>query len=163
MLNGEGGAADLAGILNNTGVKQQDPDTDVLTTIRQGLLQLGLGGYIPSVIVLNPSDWASLELQRNTSGQFDLRPGETPTNSVERRLWGAQVVCSRFLAAGQAVIIGQNTVGVFMDKTTGIEGKWAEEASDAFERNQVVGRAEGRFEVATYRPDGVVVADLTAA
>ncbi|MBB0990925.1 phage major capsid protein [Dietzia sp. SLG510A3-30A2] len=163
VLNGAGGTSDIAGILTTTGVKQQLHDTDVLTTIRQGLLQLELGGYIPSVIVLNPSDWASLELQRNTSGQFDLRPGETPINSVERRLWGAQVVCSRFLTAGQAVIIGQNTVGIFMDKTTGIEGKWAEEASDAFERNQVVGRAEGRFEVATYRPDGVVIADLTAA
>lgn len=159
IINGAGGGTDVSGILTTTGVRNQEFDTDVLTTVRRGLLQLETAGYVPSFIVVSPSVWADLELQRNTSGQFDLHPAAGPIDSVARKLWGTQLVTSRHLADDTAMVVSEGAAGVFVDESA--VTAWAREASDAFERNQIVARSEMRVETALLRPDGVLVASLT--
>lgn len=159
IINGTGGDTDVSGILTTTGVRAQTFDTDVLTTVRRGLLQLEQAGYTPYCIVVSPSVWADLELQRNTSGQFDLHPAAGPIDSVARKLWGTQLVTSRHIPEDTALVVSEGSAGVFIDESA--VTAWAREASDAFERNQVVARAEMRAEVALARPDGVLAAELT--
>ena len=62
--------------------------------------------------------------------------------------------------AGTAVVIADGAAGLVTDQE-GIEFKFAY-VGDGFTKNQVVARAEGRFEVEVYRPAGIIVADLTS-
>ncbi len=156
VLNGDGTATHLNGILNVSGVQVQAFDTDPLTTLRMAALKAENAGHEASVFALHPLDWAKIETTRNTSGNFDLG---TAVNRAEQKLWGTQVVTSNLLTPGEAVSLDLNVVGLNTD-THGIQVRWFD--VDEGSTNQVRARCEGRFGVSVYQPLGIVKATIQA-
>lgn len=58
------------------------------------------------------------------------------------------------------MLLSEGSVGL-VTGTGGVNFQWGR-VGDDFQRNQIRARAEIRAQVETYRPSGVIVADLTA-
>ncbi|KQO02843.1 hypothetical protein ASF21_00300 [Arthrobacter sp. Leaf234] len=151
VLNGDGTAGHLRGILATSGIQLQAAAADDVTTVRAGITKLEAAGHDASVIVLSPAGWADIETARNTSGAFDLAG---PVDRAARKLWGVQVVLSTTVPANTGLVFDASALAVDTD-LAGIETKWSD-AGELFDRNQVKARVEGRFSVSVFQPSGVV-------
>ncbi|MEJ1113837.1 phage major capsid protein [Paenarthrobacter sp. CCNWLY172] len=171
ILNG-GTAEDgstVSGILNTSGVVQTPFTTNRLLTLRRAIGELDVQGVTPTGIVLNPTDWESIETLTTTTGEFLLPLA--PQNSVERRLWNTPVTLAAAMPAGEAIIGDLSTVSLLYRNSQRIEwnpymGDTATDGTpairDLFRRNEVVFRAEIRIGLEILSTKTLRIADLTA-
>lgn len=157
VLVGTGVAPQLSGIASVSGVQLQGFDTDVVTTVRQGITKLEALGYRPASVVLRPEDWEAVELsQTNGSGEYVL--AASPVDRAAQKLWGVPVVLSSGLAVGTGQLLAQDSLKLYTDGRVAVD--W-DTSGDLFKHNQVQLRVESRFELAVTRPLGVVSLDTT--
>ena len=85
------------------------------------------------------------------TGVTDVRGA--PIDPIARRVWGVPVVLQSGLGDDVGLIIAQDAVSVDYDGA--VEVKWSDAVSDAFAKNQVRCRVEGRFGVSINQPGAV--------
>lgn len=85
LLNGSTDPA-VEGVLGTTGVLVQAYATDVLTTCRSALTVLQQAGETPSGWVFNPTDWQTIEQQRDTQNRY-LFGGGLPAQRPGQQLF----------------------------------------------------------------------------
>lgn len=147
----------IRGIMNTTGVQQQDATAEPIITLRAASTKLETAGFASDVYMLNPLDWEAIETNRNTSGNFDLG---SALNLAERRVWGTRVVTSSRLEQGTALAMDLSALNLDTDRF-GIETAW-HLGDFGFEHNQIRARVEGRFGLSIEQPEGIVVTELDA-
>lgn len=152
------GTTEPAGILTTSGVLTQAFVTDALTSLRTALTTLQSAGENPSAIVMRPSDWQTVEQQRDLQGRYQL--GGVPQDAPALRLFGLPVVLSLAVAAGTAIVGDFSTVALLTRQ--GVRVDWSEAGAELFDRNLVKFRGEARIGVAVGRPSAFSVVDLTA-
>lgn len=172
IVNGSGTGEHFTGIANVSGSQSQVWTTDLLTTLRKSVTALEVLGLTAGAWILSPADWERVELTANTSGYSMAQAGQAvPVERAARRLWSAPVVVSTAVTAGTGYLLDLGSVELRIREDARID--WSEAVYDpdrfgtgdggtAFEANEVVFRAEGRFGFAVTRPAGVVEVDLTA-
>jgi HK97 family phage major capsid protein len=158
ILNGDGTAGHIAGILATSGIQAVAAGADDVVTLRAALTSLEAAGHEGSVFMLNPVDWEKIETQRNTSGNFDLGG---PVDRAARTVWGVPVVVSSAVTPRTAVVLDASAVAVDTDQQ-GIETLW-DSSGVLFDKNQLKARTEGRFSVSVFQPLGVAEITLPAA
>lgn len=159
ILNGDGTGENFTGLLNTSGIQTHTATSaDRLVTLFEALAKLESAGVAPSAIVLPSTDWTAIATTRNTGGGFDMGGA---IDTATRRVWGTPAVLSNRLTAGTALVLGEGAVELGRD-AGGIRTDWGT-PGDAFTKNQLVARTEGRFSVDVLNPLGVVEVDLTAA
>lgn len=131
-----------------------------MTSVRAAFTSLEALGLTPSAVVMSPASWAAIETSRTTSNGFILSP-DGPVDAVTRRLYGVPVVVVPQLAAGVAYVLSEGSLVIKHDRH-GIRVDWGV-VNDSFAKNEVIGRAEGRFDLAALRPAGIVHVSLAAA
>lgn len=123
-----------------------------IDTLRLMLLQAELAEYPSDGIVLHPSDWAAIELLKDSTGQYLIG---NPQGTLAPTLWGRPVV------ATQAMTVDTALVGAFrmasqifdrMDASIVI----ATENEDDFIKNLVTILIEERLALAVYRPEAFI-------
>lgn len=154
ILTGDGEGENMTGILNTSGIQLQTFATNVLTSIRKAVTRLDTLGYTPGVVVLSAADWESIELLTATSGATDRA---IPVDAVSRRLWGVPVVTNQGLGAGVGLVIGDGAV--IVDHDNQIETVFSDSGGDLFQRNQLVCRQEGRFNVTVTQAAAIVAVE----
>jgi HK97 family phage major capsid protein len=171
ILNG-GTAEDgstVSGMLNTTGVVQTPFTTNRLLTLRRAIGELDVQGVTATGIILNPSDWESIETLTTANGEFLLPLA--PQNSVDRRLWNTPVTLAAGMPAGEAIIGDLSTVSLLYRNSQRIEwnpymteigSSGALEPRDLFRRNEVVFRAEIRVGLEILSTKTLRIADLSA-
>lgn len=159
VLNGNGTAPALRGILATSGIQTQAFATDILTSIRKGITKIESQGLSADILIISATDWEAVELLAATSGATDVRG--VPIDATARKLWGVQAVVSNALPAKTAVLLEQNAVSVDHDGV--IDTRWSDAVSDDFLKNYTRCRVEGRFGLSVYRPLGVVSVATAAA
>jgi HK97 family phage major capsid protein len=128
--------------------------------IRQVLAAAYAAGYPADAIVLNPTDWATMEIELMTvaAGQtlYSVSDGGVP------RLFGVPVVQSIGMTAGSfaAGAFGQ---AYMVHNREGVVVEMSDSDSDNFTKNLVTIRAERRLALATERPAAVRAGTLTPA
>jgi HK97 family phage prohead protease/HK97 family phage major capsid protein len=152
VINGNGTAPALRGILATSGIQTQVFATDILTSIRKGITKLESQGMSADVLIVSATDWEAVELLAATNGATDVRG--VPIDATTRRLWGVQAVVSNVLPAKTSVLLDQSSVSV--DHDGAIDTKWSDAVSDDFAKNLIRCRVEGRFGLSVFRPLGVV-------
>ncbi|ACE75746.1 P06 [Xanthomonas phage phiL7] len=162
LLNGNGTGQNLAGLLP-AATAFTAPITVANATavdrLRLAILQAQLAEFPATGIVLNPADWAGIELIKDTQGRYILG---NPQGVLAPTLWGLPVVSTQAMAAGQFL------VGAF-DAAAQIFDRWearvevATENQDDFVKNLVTVLCEERLALAIYRPEALVKGALTAA
>lgn len=119
VLVGSGTAPDLRGIDNTTGIHKVPFRTDIATSIMDGiqLVETSLG--VPSAIVMNPADWATVRL--TTGGMPYAYLWGPPTEKGVMSMWGLPVVATVACPQGfayvadwsQAMLLVREDVNIF--------------------------------------------------
>ena len=161
LLKGSGVGLNLNGIYTqatayaNPGVTVQ-AETPI-DRLRLAMLQVALSEFDTDGIVLNPIDWAAIELTKTTDNAYLFA---SPTGQVAPTLWGRPVV------ATQAMTAADFLVGAFR---MGAQGWDREDASievstedgSNFVQNSVTIRCEERVGLTVFRPTAFCRGSLT--
>jgi hypothetical protein len=153
LLNGDGAAPNLRGLLNVVGLQTQLKGTDPTPdAILKAMDKVRATGYEPDCVLLNPTDWQDIRLLRTADGQYIYG---SPAERGPQVSWGVPVIAS------SAVPVGTGIVGCFklacqpffrQDMTIAV----SDSHSDFFIRNKLMMRAECRVAFPVFRPAAFV-------
>ena len=159
LLMGAGTGTDLNGIYTQataysapftlTGATNVD-------TLRMAMLQAELAEYPATGIVLNPSDWAAIELTKTADGAYLFA---NPQAASQPRLWGLPVVTTQSMTIDK-FLVGAFRLGAQIFDREDANVEISTEDSDNFRKNLVTIRAEERLALAVYRPEAFIKGDL---
>lgn len=127
--------------------------------LRLALLQAELAEYPSTGIVLHPSDWAAIELQKDSTGAYIFA---NPQSLAQPGLWGRPVVATQAMTA-DTFLVGAFQMGAQVFDRQQASVTVATENEDDFVNNLVTILAEERLALAVYRPEAFVKGDLTPA
>ncbi len=174
ILYGDGTGQNLLGIIpqasdydnaREAAVKAaRDPDgagalvgkVTAIDRIRLAMLQSVLAEFPSTGIVLNPIDWAIIELIQDGMGRYVI--GQ-PQGSADMRLWRLPVVETPAITAG-TFLTGAFRLGAQLFDRWMARVQLATENEDDFVNNLVTILAEERIALAVYRPEAFITGDL---
>lgn len=162
LLSGDGTGQNLLGILPQATAFSAPFDPDLVTLIdriRLGMLQAQLAEYPASGIVLHPTDWAKIELTKDTTGRYIIG---NPQGSIGASLWNLPVVTTQAIAEGK-FLTGAFRLGAQLFDRWQARVEVATENEDDFVKNLVTVLAEERLALAVYRPEAFIYGDLVEA
>lgn len=164
LLNGDGTAPNISGILDRSGltttvVAGGSPGDSNADAIFKAMMDIAWGAFIQADgVVMNPTNWETIALSKNADDQYY---GGGPFNTPPiPRLWGLPVVLSPTIAANTALVGAFRTAAQVFRKG-GIRVEASNSHSDYFIKNLVAIRAEERLALAVYRPAGFAKVTLS--
>jgi HK97 family phage major capsid protein len=131
-----------------------------LVLIRKMIADSWAAGYPADAILLNPADFAAIEIELLTTTSNAVRV-QVDANGV-MRLWGVPVVQAVGMTA-DTVAVGAFGQAYTVYNREGITVEMSESDSDNFTKNLITIRAERRLALATEVPGAVRYGDLTPA
>lgn len=155
LLSGTGANGDLLGLVpqatayDATGIPAAANKFDA---IRWSKLQVRKSFYSADAVVLNPEDWAAMELLKDADGNY---LHASVTAGAQPRLWGMRVVESDALAVG-SFVVGAFTLAAQVWDREEASVKVSTEDRDNFVKNMVTILAEERLALTVYRPKSFV-------
>lgn len=163
LLMGSGTGTNLNGIYTQASayaapVTLPAPVTKI-DIIRLAMLQAFLAEYPPNGVVLHPTDWATIELTKDTTGRHIIG---NPQNQAEPRLWRLPVVETQAMTVDK-FLTGAFNLGAQVFDREDANVEISTEDSDNFRKNLVTVRAEERLALATYRPEAFIKGDFSDA
>lgn len=161
LLNGDGLTGNLKGIIPQASAFA-DPASlanyTVMDQLRLAQLQAVLAEYPASGHVLNPIDWAIMELSKDNEGRYIIG---NPQGTANPTMWGLPVVSTQAMGVGK-FLTGAFNMGaqVFDRQQTSIT--IATENEDDFVKNMITILCEERLALAVYRPEAFITGTLLA-
>lgn len=162
LLYGNGTGANLQGLIT-LAETYAAPGGIVVTgeqridRLRLALLQAELSEFPADGIVLNPIDWAAIELTKDGEGRYIV--GQ-PQEGTAARLWNRPVVATQAMQQDE-FLTGAFRLGAQIFDRMDVEILISTENDKDFENNMVTIRAEERLAFAVYRPEAFVTGALT--
>lgn len=158
LLNGSGVGNNLNGIYTQA-TAYAAPLTVAGETridrLRLALLQSELALLPSDGIVLHPSDWAAIELLKDTQGHYLIG---NPQGSMAATLWRRPVVETQAMALGKFLVGAFRTAAQIFDRTTA-SMTIATENEDDFVTNLVTMLIEERLALVVSRPQAFIKGD----
>ncbi|RKV63767.1 MAG: phage major capsid protein [Neisseria sp.] len=161
ILNGDGNGTNLHGIMTQASAFA-DPATlktyTLIDQLRLAMLQVAIAGYPANGVVLNPIDWAKIELEKDATGRNIIG---NPQSGGVPMLWRMPVVETTAVGAGK-FLTGAFDLGaqLFDREEVGVEV--STENKDDFEKNLITVKCYERLALAVYRPEAFVKGTLAA-
>lgn len=160
LLHGDGTGTNLNGIYTQAtaiGDPGVVPLAQKLDVLRMAMLTASLAEYPATGMVLHPTDWAGIELTKDSTGRYII--GD-PKSEAPARVWGLPVV------ATQAMLLDKFLVGAFKQGAQIFDRQDARvelstEDDQNFRKNLVTILAEERLALAVYRPAAFVKGDFS--
>lgn len=162
LLYGNGTGANLFGIVPQASAFAPEFTATAETPIdriRLALLQAALAEFPADGIVLNPIDWAQIELTKDAENRYIIA---NPADGTAPRLWNLPVVATQAQTQDQ-FLVGAFSLGAQIFDRMDIEVLISTENADDFEKNMVTIRAEERLALAVTRPEAFVTGTVAAA
>lgn len=162
LLNGDGTGQNIDGLIANatafsSAVDVEDPT--FLDVLRLAMLQAVLAEYPATGHVLNPLDWAKIELTKDTTGRYIVG---NPQGTLTPTMWGLPVVATPAMAADKFLTGGfEYAAQIFDREDANVE--ISTEDRDNFIKNMVTIRGEERLALAVYRPEALIYGDFSDA
>ncbi|WP_292499909.1 phage major capsid protein [Methylobacterium sp.] len=159
LLNGSGVGQNLLGLVTAAVAYAAAGGLVAATqvdTLRLMILQAALAEYPPNGIVLNPIDWAAIEMGKDTQGRYIIG---NPQGVASPTLWGLPVVPTQAMGVDKGLVGAFNLAAQIFDRQDATIDVSTED-QDNFVRNKVTIRAEERLAMAIYRPQAIVYGDL---
>jgi HK97 family phage major capsid protein len=160
LLMGAGTGTDLNGIYTQA-VAYAAPGglvaANFIDQLRLALLQASLAEFPATGIVLNPIDFARIDLMKDTAGQYIF--AQPQGGVTQRRLWALPVAETQAMTQDKFLVGAFQMAAQIFDREE-LNVEISTEDSDNFRKNLVTIRAEGRIGLAVYRPEGMVKGDL---
>lgn len=164
LLYGNGTGANLHGIIPQASAYAAPTGAEVTTEqridrLRLAILQAALAEYPATGIVLHPTDWATIELLKDSTGKYIIG---NPQNGTTPTLWRLPVVATQSINQNAFLTGAFNLAAQIFDRMD-IEVLVSTENDKDFENNMVTLRAEERLAFAVYRPEAFVTGELKEA
>lgn len=161
LLNGDGTGQHLTGLVPNAtdfsaNITLAAPTK--IDIIRLAMLQAELALYPVDGHVLNPADWADIELTKTSEGAYIFA---NPQGLAGARLWARPVVSTPAMSAGD-FLTGGFKLQTLYDRMSP-EVLIASENSDDFEKNLYTMRCEERLALAIKRAAALITGDFESA
>lgn len=163
LLNGDGSAPNITGILNKTGINTFDYSTFAgnlkrIGQIYQAITEIRKDAFVePDAIIMHPSDWYDVVTEVNavtTSGALNpLFVGAGMMNGAPTAsIWGVPVVPTTAISAGTA-LVGSFGGGqaVHVVSRAGMEVAMSDSHDDFFTKDKVMMKASLRLGFPIYR------------
>lgn len=162
LLKGTGVTPLLSGMLNAGNFTAFTPTSkaNLVESINKAKYALWANGYAPDTVIVNPADWAAMEMAREGAGTGAYLYGAPGTNAGMNP-FGVRVVLSSNMTAGQFAI-GQLARAYMLWERQGITVEMGY-VNDDFTKNLVTLRAECRMGLETRVPGAVLSGAITAA
>ncbi|WP_312926107.1 phage major capsid protein [Atlantibacter hermannii] len=162
ILFGDGTGAHLDGIVPQASayaaafsVEQQNGIDD----LRLAMLQAQLARFPASGHVLHFTDWAKIELSKDTRGRYILA---NPAALTGPTLWGLPVVATEAAAFLGKFLTGAFNAGAQIFDREDANVVISTENADDFEKNMISIRCEERLALAVKRPEAFIYGTFTA-
>jgi HK97 family phage major capsid protein len=161
ILFGDGTNGELLGIYNTPGVQTIGApagDDTVIDHIRKSIAQVRASEYMATAIVMNPADWASLELTKGSDKHYIWATNPT---GIGPQVWRVPVIESTAMGEGQ-FIVGAFGLGAQLWDRQNATIRISDSHSDNFVKNVNVVLAELRAALTVYRPKAFVKGTFNA-
>jgi hypothetical protein len=164
ILRGDGTAGSFDGLTKAGNFTAITPATgDAATdTIRKAITALELAGYQAGAIILNPSDFAAIEIEKASTGLYILGDGGSArlvTEGLARRIWGVPVIASTHMQAGKVIVSDLSAGAILWDRMQPtVSLGWT---GDDFTSNQLVLLCEMRGALTVNQPLAIRYGNLT--
>lgn len=160
LLAGDGTGNNISGLLTsatrfNELLYSEVGDTQI-DTIRRAVLQVRVAELKPTFVVLNPIDWADIELSKDKDGRYievSVRDGG------EMRLWRLAVVESTVMTAGRFLVGATMGAQIFDREDAAVEV--ATQHADFRLNGKVAIIGEERLALTVTRPESFVYGQFT--
>lgn len=161
LLNGDGTGQNLLGIVPQATAYAAPltiADLNKFDVLRLAMLQAALAEYPATGHVLNPIDWAEMELTKDTLGRYIIG---NPQGTTAPTLWALPVVATQAMSP-KKYLTGAYRLGaqLFDRWESRIEVGYE---NDDFTKNLVTILAEERLALAVYRPEAFIYGDFDTA
>ncbi|MDP2141288.1 MAG: phage major capsid protein [Gammaproteobacteria bacterium] len=131
----------------------------MIDRIRLALLQATLAEFPSTGIVLHPTDWATIELTKDSENRYIIAK---PQEGTVPRLWNLPVAETQAINQDEFLVGAFSMAAQIFDRM-GIEILISTENDKDFEKNMVTIRAEERLAFSVYRPEAFVTGSLSAS
>jgi HK97 family phage major capsid protein len=170
LLNGNGTSPNLAGLRKTGNFVAHGYTAASLTSllgaaytridlIRKVMSDLFLAGYPATSIILNPGDWSTIELLKDSTGRYLV--GD-PSRSTSPALWGVPVIQSVSMPADNFLVGNYGLAGTKYDREAMTVKMFDQDENNA-QLNLITLRAERRLCLAVDTPAASRGGDLTPA
>lgn len=159
LLNGSGTGQNLSGLITEATAYAAPGGLtagQMIDTVRMGMLQVALAEYPPNGIVMNPIDWAFIEMMKDGEGRYLIG---NPQGTLNPSLWGLPVVPTQAMGVDKFLVGAFDLAAQIFDRQDATV-EVSTEDQDNFVKNKVTIRAEERLALAIYRPEALVYGDL---
>jgi HK97 family phage major capsid protein len=113
----------------------------------------------PTFIILHPTDWWKMRLQKDSFGRYIL--GDSPQSMVSPNIFGLSAVATTSIAAGTFLVGSGDPVASEIRDRMEMQVELSTSHSDYFTRNLVAIRAEKRLALVVKRPGSYVTGTFT--
>ncbi|GGF82808.1 phage major capsid protein, HK97 family [Mameliella alba] len=160
ILAGDGTGQNLSGLITEATAFSAAaglPDTNRIERLRLAMLQVVLNDYAADALVLNPTDWAAIELTKDSQGRFIIGNADSPAGPS---LWRLPVVESNSMTVGSWLVGALAMAATLYDRQE-TEVLISSEHSDNFTKGMKTVKASKRVALAVKRPASLVTGDFT--
>ncbi|MCV2877602.1 phage major capsid protein [Sedimentimonas flavescens] len=164
ILAGDGTGENLSGLLNEAPAFVAAgglPNATRIDRLRLAILQIALEDYVAAAMVLNPLDWAAIELLK-VSGTDNRYVFGNPATGNTPMLWGKDVVDTNSMTAGEWMAGDFAMAATYYDRSE-VEVLFSTEHGTNFIEDMVTVKARKRAALAHKRPLAIVQGDFTFA
>lgn len=162
LLKGTGVAPLLSGLMNAGNFTAFTPTAgaNLVESINKAKYALWATGNMPDTVVVNPADWAAMELAREGTGTGAYLYGAPGTNAGGQP-FGVNVVMSNNMTVGSFLIGAlRSSATIYQRQGAVVEMGFVDKD---FTNNLVTIRAEERLGLAVDRPSGIMSGLITTA
>ena len=150
LLNGDGIAPNLRGILNTSGIQTQakgaDPTPDA---VYKAIVKVATGAFLPAdAFVVHPLDWQDIRLLRTADGIYIWG---SPSEAGPDRIWGVRALMTTAEPQNTG-LVGAFRAGAQVFRRSDISLSVSDSHSDFFIKNKLMIRAEERLALVVFRP-----------
>ncbi len=162
ILSGDGTGENLDGLITNATAFSAAaglPNTNRTDRLRLAMLQVVLADYAATGIVLNPTDWAGVELEKDDTKRYLIGGADSP---VAPSLWRLPVVESNTITAG-TWLVGSFAMAATLYDRMQTEILISSEHVDNFAKGMKTIKGTKRLALAVKRPASLVTGNFTFA
>lgn len=163
VLNGNGTAPNLRGILQTSGIGTYTAGTATeaaIISVRKAKTVAQLSEYDPDAVVMNPIDWEAIELSTDSQGTFRVSPNVQ--SGAPAVIWGLRVVSTTaitgttFGTTGGTFLVGAFREGATLWERTQVQMFITDSHASNFTSNILTLLAELRAALSVWRPKAFV-------
>lgn len=160
LMNSTGTSGELNGLLNQaTAFTGGATNQTILDTLLKAFLQVSLSEYEASGVVLNPIDWTTTQMLKDTQGRYLF---SDPQAMTQPRVWGKPVVPTQAITQGTFLTGAFDLAAAIYDRED-MNIRVSDQHADFFTKNLVAILCEERLALVVYRPAAIVTGNVSYA